>query len=127
MVSDLSLEPLLDLATVAKIFLVSKTTIRRWAAGGKLRAVRVGREPRSRRADIQFQTPFVLEMQRRLIVAIKDFNAESSRQTGEVIKLTRKLETLTIVVTWLTGTAVLFGGIQASAILVHLFRWLKGW
>ena len=47
------LEPLLDTAGVARIFLVSSTTVRRWLADGKLRSVRVGRELRFRAADIE--------------------------------------------------------------------------
>jgi excisionase family DNA binding protein len=47
------IEPLLDTVGVAKIFLVSPTTIRRWRSAGKLRAVRVGRELRFDRAAIE--------------------------------------------------------------------------
>ena len=53
--------------------------------------------------------------------------AASGEQTSRVIALTEQLQRLTIVIVWLTGFSVLFGSIQAGAILVHLYRWYRGW
>lgn len=51
----------------------------------------------------------------------------SAAQTGKVSDLTDKLRTLTLVITVLTVFATLFGAIQAAAVLVHLYRWYRGW
>lgn len=68
-----------------------------------------------------------VEMQRRLVAAIREFNMQSGTQTKDVITLTEKLHDLTVVLERLTIAAVVFGGIQAVAILVHLYRWYRGW
>jgi len=47
------IERLLTTSDVADIFAVTSKTVRCWLADGKLSAVRVGRELRFRRTDIQ--------------------------------------------------------------------------
>ena len=51
----------------------------------------------------------------------------SAEQTDKVADLTRSVRTLTVVIAWLTGAAVLFGGIQAVAVIVRFVRWWNGW
>jgi hypothetical protein len=50
----------------------------------------------------------------------------SGKQTDTVIELTVQLKKLTVVITWLTVAATLFGGIQAAAVIVRLIRWSRG-
>jgi hypothetical protein len=68
-----------------------------------------------------------VEMQRRLMATFQTSSDSASRQTEHVIALTEQLRRLTIVITWLTVFAVIFGAIQASAVVVHFYRWLRGW
>jgi hypothetical protein len=105
--------------------------------------------------ELNVQTAAVLEMQKRSIVAIREFNVRAGDQiatliklaeqtseqtdklvmltkaTGEqterVIDLTGRLSTLTVIITVLTAAAVVFGAIQAIAIVVHFYRWYRGW
>jgi excisionase family DNA binding protein len=50
--AELLESPLVDAATVARLFLVDPSTVHRWVKSGKLPAIRLGRAPRFRRADI---------------------------------------------------------------------------
>jgi hypothetical protein len=58
---------------------------------------------------------------------LEALTVSSGRQTDKVIALTERLRRLTVVITWLTIAAVVFGGIQAGAVLVHFYRWYRGW
>jgi hypothetical protein len=58
------------------------------------------------------QTPIAqveAEMQRRLIVAIRDFNTKSGRQANWMIGLTVAIAVLTVAIAWLTGVLVARG------------------
>ena len=75
-----------------------------------------------------------IEQQRQHTAALRAFDEASARtaaaaaaQTTEVIELTKELKGLTIVLKWLTIAAVVFGAIQAISILVHFYRWYRGW
>jgi hypothetical protein len=48
------------------------------------------------------QAPYLLEMQRRQIVAIRDFNRQSSRQSNIMIWLTVVIALLTVAIAYLT-------------------------
>jgi excisionase family DNA binding protein len=48
-----ALQPLLRTSDLAEVFGVTKATICRWRSDGRLRAIRVGRELRFRRDDIE--------------------------------------------------------------------------
>lgn len=48
-------------------------------------------------SHLQHSGPAAMEMQRRLLVAIKDFNAGSSRQSATMIRLTWAIAALTVV------------------------------
>jgi hypothetical protein len=52
------------------------------------------------------QAPYVLEMERRLLVAISAFKAEARRQANIVIALTAVLAVLTVVIAVLTAVLV---------------------
>jgi hypothetical protein len=74
------------------------------------------------------------KLQREHTAAIRDFDDASARsasaasaQTTEVIELTKELKNLTLVLKWLTIAAVFFSAIQGIGILVHLYRWYRGW
>lgn len=56
-----------------------------------------------------------------------ELTQQTSTQTDEVVKLTAGMKGLTVAITWLTLAAVMSGGIQAVAILVHFYRWYRGW
>jgi hypothetical protein len=58
---------------------------------------------------------------------LEQLTRSSGRQTDKVIELTEGLRRLTVVITWLTVAAVVFGGVQATAVLVHFYRWYRGW
>lgn len=61
----------------------------------------------------QLQTPHVLEMQRRLLVAIRDFNRQSGQQAARLIGLTWGIVGLTVVLGIVAGLqlwAMLKGG-----------------
>ena len=62
--------------------------------------------------------------QPREMVALTKAN---SGQTDKVVALTEQLPRLTAVITWLTVGAAVFGGVQALAVLVHFYRWYRGW
>lgn len=53
--------------------------------------------------DAANQTPAVMEMQRRLLVAIRAFNSESGRQARTMIRLTWAIAALTVVIAILTA------------------------
>jgi hypothetical protein len=67
------------------------------------------------------------ELQRRHAQRLAEFSESSGQQTDRVIALTKQLRSLTVVITWLTVAAVVLGGIQATAVLVHFYRWYRGW
>jgi hypothetical protein len=105
--------------------------------------------------DAADQTPAVIEMQRRLKVAIEHSDETSQRQiealigvsavageqstklvtlseqsateTEHMSRLTERIEHLNSAVLWLTVVTAVFGGIQAAAVLVHVYRWYRGW
>lgn len=56
-----------------------------------------------------------------------ELTQQTSAQTDEIIELTRVMKRLTVIITVLTVAAALFGGIQAAAVLVHWYRWSRGW
>ena len=58
---------------------------------------------------------------------LEALTVSSGQQTGKVIALTERLRKLTVVITWLTIAAVVFGGVQAGAVFVHFYRWYRGW
>lgn len=89
--------------------------------------------------DAAYQTPAVVEMQRRgnqqvatLTATVARFSTaaaeqtteligltkQSGEQTDKIVGLTQQLKTLTVVLAVLTLFQVLFGGIQTAAILV---------
>jgi hypothetical protein len=55
---------------------------------------------------IEVQTPALAEMQRRLLVAIRDFNMKSGRQATVMIWLTILIAALTVAILILTGVMV---------------------
>lgn len=115
----------------------------------------IGTAARQYGSDTSAALPAQIESQRRLHAAIVSFDArmaehstqlartveesahsaarlvalteQTSTQTNEVIALTKTMKTLTKVITYLTIASVVFGGIQAGAILVHFYRWYRGW
>jgi hypothetical protein len=54
-------------------------------------------------AQTQLQTPYVLEMQRRLLVGIRDFNRQSGQQAATLIALTWAIVGLTVVLGIIVG------------------------
>jgi hypothetical protein len=104
--------------------------------------------------ELNVQTAAALEMQKRSIVAIREFNARAGdqiatliklaeqtseqtdklvtltkatgEQTARVIDLTERLSKLTVIITWLTPAAVVFGAIQVITIGVYFVRWYRG-
>jgi hypothetical protein len=58
-------------------------------------------------AQTQFQAPYLLDMERRMIVAIRDFNAASARQATIMI-------VLTVVIAVLTVAILIFTAIMAA-------------
>lgn len=54
----------------------------------------------------QLQTPHVLEMQRRLLVGIRDFNRQSGQQAARLIALTWAIVGLTVVLGIIAGLQV---------------------
>jgi hypothetical protein len=115
----------------------------------------IGVAARQHGGDITVSMPALIESQRRLKGAIASFDEsmekhsealarsvedssrqtarlvdltqETSAQTERVIELTRVMKRLTVVIAWLTVAAAFFAGIQAIAILVHFYRWYRGW
>jgi hypothetical protein len=56
------------------------------------------------------QAPYVLEMERRLLVAMRDFKQEAHRQGTIMIWLTVMLTLFTVAIVWLTAVLVLNEG-----------------
>ena len=74
----------------------------------------------------QFHTPAIVEMQRRQMVATRDFNAQSSAQTARVITLTENLERLTQRLFWLAVVQVAIAIAVGTIAAVQLWTMLKG-
>jgi hypothetical protein len=85
----------------------------------------------ARQHEPGFHTPAIVEMQRRLVVAIQDFNTQSSEQTAALIELVREsgqqnatmirltgwVVGLTVVLVVLTVVLGLIAGLQLWAML----------
>lgn len=67
----------------------------------------------------EFAAGAAIEMQRRLVVAIRDFNQQSGQQTTDVIGLTDRLRTLTVWLIALAITQILVGIGQILAAIFH--------
>jgi uncharacterized protein (DUF2126 family) len=79
-----------------------------------------------RMVDHSQQLAHTVEESGRSTARLVDLTEQTSAQTAKVIALTETMKTLTEWITYLTFAAVLFGGIQAVAILVHFVRWYRG-
>ena len=70
----------------------------------------------SNSSNVMGMNAAIAEMQRRGAVAIREFNAQSSAQTAQVIRLTRQLKWLTIVI----------GGIAVMQLIVMVIGLVQG-
>ena len=81
-----------------------------------------------------------VEQQAHLIHAVNTWNTQlvaltkelvalakqSGEQTARITDLTIEMKKWSVIVRWLTVAAALFGAIQATYVLVHLYRWWRG-